>query len=264
MGCGGRWSCRDPAVTEMQTMMSRCFTPARTQGPLPQRTLYMVGDSHTSAMAPGVMAAVEGALDMAWVASGSGCGFLSESNIDVIFHLDGEEGRQNMHKGQICVAFNQAILRALEEQLQPCDVVLIHQISGKMVLPQLEYLQQLQQMVIGKGASLVLLGDTVTMPRAGKYCINVPQVCEVRQKLQAARKEEQVYSQLAQVDGTYYLPLYDLMCAADGTCGAFVPGTTTLAYWDYSHVTLAAALYVWPFICTFFRENGLLGDQASG
>ena len=44
-------------------------------------------------------------------------------------------------------------------------------------------------------------------------------------------------------------------------CDANVPGTTTLAYHDKDHLTSAGALYLWPYICAFFQEHGLLGFE---
>eukprot|EP00966_Prymnesium_polylepis_P197515 4577038-Prymnesium_polylepis.1 len=43
-------------------------------------------------------------------------------------------------------------------------------------------------------------------------------------------------------------------------CGAFVPGTSTLAFHDTGHLSSAGSLYLWPFLCDFFSSNGLLGE----
>eukprot|EP00966_Prymnesium_polylepis_P143389 3310159-Prymnesium_polylepis.1 len=70
-----------------------------------------------------------------------------------------------------CNVFNRAVDAALEQHLQPCDVVIIHHRAweqfgaatrGKMgtqVEQQKQRLLGLQQRVDAKGAKLVLLGD---------------------------------------------------------------------------------------------------------
>ena len=42
--------------------------------------------------------------------------------------------------------------------------------------------------------------------------------------------------------GVAHLPVAPLLCAADGTCDAHVPGTNALAAIDYAHLTTAASL----------------------
>ena len=39
-----------------------------------------------------------------------------------------------------------------------------------------------------------------------------------------------------------------------------VPGTTTVAYIDNNHLNSAGLAYLWPFLCSFFTQHGLLGE----
>ena len=33
-------------------------------------------------------------------------------------------------------------------------------------------------------------------------------------------------------------------------------------YFDKQHLTSAGAFYLWPYLCTFFRSNGLFGTSS--
>ena len=45
---------------------------------------------------------------------------------------------------------------------------------------------------------------------------------------------------------------------AHGRCGAVVPGTTTMAYHDNTHMTRGGATYLAPYLCSAFHGFGLL------
>jgi hypothetical protein len=63
-------------------------------------------------------------------------------------------------------------------------------------------------------------------------------------------------------EGTYYLPIHHLFCngaAPNDKCGVLIPGTTTVAYLDNNHLNSAGTSYLWPFVCSFLKQNGLLG-----
>ena len=56
----------------------------------------------------------------------------------------------------------------------------------------------------------------------------------------------------------YYIDIFGLFCDERGLCGPHVPGTSTLAIFDYGHLTQAGALYMSPFLCTELRRVGLV------
>ena len=69
------------------------------------------------------------------------------------------------------------------------------------------------------------------------------------------------YTQLVAEDhsnSTHYLKLSSLLCNGQ-TCGAYVAGTTTLLAADQDHLTWEAALSIWPELCAFVADAGLLG-----
>ena len=57
-----------------------------------------------------------------------------------------------------------------------------------------------------------------------------------------------------------YLPpswLYDKLCSAT-TCGAVVPGTNTVSYYDQNHLSTAGSLFLAPFLNCYLRQMGLV------
>lgn len=249
----------------MNARVRSCLTPQRSGG-FPQRSLFLLGDSHAGAIAPGLMAAVDGAVSMVWTATGYGCGLLPESIINSRFYGDPED------RPRLCKAFNNAIFDVLREQLQPCDIVVIHQERRKFdVNPSLvaSHMRAIQNVVHAKGAKLVFIGDGLRLPARGSYCITpaLRSRCTITfDPTSYSFHDETAYATLAQSDGTYFFPIVSLFCdVAQHSCGAQIPGTDTLAYYDDQHLSSAGALYLWPYLCSFLSDSGLLGtSSASG
>ena len=256
--------------SDARSRVDTCLTPARP--PNGQRAVFILGDSHARAIAPAVQAAFDGLAQVSYVSFSFMCGYVSEEYI----HGDASniDGGERMRHA--CSILNAQVDETLNSQLRGCDIVVLHQHSyrlndGKLQGPERKVAsvvaryRHLQAMVRAKGAQLVLLGDTLQLPEEGWRCAAnaaMARSCELTtgQAHAQLERERSVYTDLARDDpGTHYFALDELMCdAGSGTCGAFVPGTSTLAYSDKDHLTIAGALYLWPFICAFLTDNGLL------
>jgi len=262
--------------------VSECFTPPRSGGS-PQRTIFLLADSHSKALAPGLMAAINGAATVVWIGVSFWCGYVSDTYIyaddGIIPELDADHPViEDWRHQEICEAFTHAIDDALRDNLRACDIVALTHRSyasngnGKLDRyksdgvrgAQIEHYRHLQQLVASKDASLVLFGDVPELPKAGTRCSMNPSSCEnsvdeVRMQLQVERA---AYEELAREDNTFYYPLSDLFCNEETeTCGAFVPGTSTLMAGDQDHLLSEASLYLWPFLCAFIFDAGLLGSD---
>lgn len=55
----------------------------------------------------------------------------------------------------------------------------------------------------------------------------------------------------------HFFDPFPLFCPGE-TCTAHIPGTREPAFIDISHLTDAGSLYLWPFLCDFFRTLGVL------
>ena len=273
----------------LRTTVTRCMTPDRSGfAPelQPRRAVFMVGDSHTGALAKGLMVALDGAASVVWTATGGGCGYIG---VEVMGHeFECNECRcgncdcSSLEKADecwgantlvpLCDVFNQVVTSTLEVQLQPCDVVVVHHARSKwsaagspVYQSQLRKMRDLQQLVKRKGAKLVLIGDTPSLPYMGSYCVpstfapNAADRCATSWAGQTIT-DHVALEQLARDDeDTFFMPIFHLFCNADLTrCDANVPGTTTLAFHDKQHLTSAGALYLWPYLCSFFHDHGLV------
>lgn len=212
------------------------------------------------------MAAFDGAASVVWLAApehaaagldlgSSSCGYLT----NVLFWRDGEAACSNMA---------QLANTVLAAEMKPCDVVIIHNSHDKLqseqeAMEQYNYLSELQRLVGQKGAHLVLLGDSVGLNE------REPQMCLAGLAASCQRQwddltnefvwERQIYDALAAAsNSTFHMPIAELFCSLNGECGVHIPGTATSAYGDHEHLSNAGATYLWPFIASFFIQNGLL------
>mmetsp|Transcript_166514 Transcript_166514/g.404633 ORF Transcript_166514/g.404633 Transcript_166514/m.404633 type:complete len:133 (+) Transcript_166514:1-399(+) len=55
--------------------------------------------------------------------------------------------------------------------------------------------------------------------------------------------------ELSDLPGIFFFDILPLFCSGE-TCGAFIPGTGTLAYHDGNHLSDAGSFYLWPYLCT--------------
>ena len=265
----------------IRARVSECLTPPSRSGVHLQRTIFFLGDSHMYAAAPGLMAAVQGAANVVFLGSSFWCGIVSR---EYIFNDDATIGQGHgpiefEDNQNACAAINKAVDQALRDNLRSCDLLVLAQRSyastgnGKLDMRKSPEVQRTQlarylglsQLAAEKGASLLLLGDLRELPKAGSQCslsAALAASCEisvdkVQEQLQV---ETRTYEELAHNSNIFYFPTGDLFCDHErGNCGAFVPGTSTIVTQDKDHITVEAALYLWPFLCAFMLDSGLLG-----
>ena len=64
---------------------------------------------------------------------------------------------------------------------------------------------------------------------------------------------------------THFYSPHDLFCdGVAGHCGPYVPGTSALAIYDRHHLSDTGSLYLWPHLCAFLWDAGLLRRSALG
>eukprot|EP00966_Prymnesium_polylepis_P287048 6630349-Prymnesium_polylepis.1 len=224
------------------------------------------------------MAAFQGAASVVWSAMGAGCGFVPDRPMVEVFQENEED-----YKRDFCLAYNHGVLEAFKSHLQPCDVVVItyEQTKYSLGFGIIPYFEETQRLVKSKGAKLVIIGDTAGLPERGSYCINSPvqpyasERCDFRwgDRGQSDIQDEPHLNRLALDNSTFFFPVRQLLCespnylgnapdpsqrSSDDRCGAYVPGTSTLAIFDRHHLTIAGALYLWPYLCSMFESNGLI------
>jgi hypothetical protein len=191
-----------------------------------------------------------------------------------------------------CRQYNAQALAVLQQTLLPADVVVVAQAHTKFLEhgnlhgavsqgllagwgqgllevhrhpnpnPDPNPNWEVHRLVEGQNASLVLLGDIGTsIKNTGIACfLNHPRHCnkpkaEVVASLQPLHG---MYAALARNHSSIHFwgDQLDLICDTP-TCSVLIPGTASLGIWDGNHLTTTASLYMWPFLCGFFRDAGL-------
>ena len=249
------WDPGDDSTPDDCFLPGEHFEPGRQPGA--ERTVFMLGDSHAAAFAPGLAKAVRGNMAMAM---GSGPSFMFVWSGDVRFSL-------------------------LETVLQKGDVVLTVQAArepgsdanpigdgGSYYGPsQLAFFRwALIPMLQSKGGSLVLFEDVYRLGGAGDG-VNSMYFCPPGStRCDYTEAEVNAFAGLRPVDKQrlqdfaaefpetvrVFDRASDLMMA-HGHGSNMVPGTSINAYVDSDHVSIAGGEYFAPYLCAAFDEWGL-------
>ena len=106
-----------------------------------------------------------------------------------------------------------------------------------------------------RGARLVIMGDPPRLPMHATRCLYQPTNCYTT----TANSDQN--AQLAPLatshTGILYVAIHNLFCNS-ANCMGQIPGTTTWAFFDSTHLTQAGALYLWPYLCSALELAGFL------
>ena len=119
---------RFTTLNELHSKVGACLTPQRGAG-MPERAIFMIGDSHANSLSHGLAKAAEGALSMVWVGAGDGCGY----------HPAGVTASTMTSHQENCKAYNDAVNDALRDQVRASDVVLVMNAGYKWVPAQVPH-----------------------------------------------------------------------------------------------------------------------------
>jgi len=262
------WTCQTKGhkITEQATS---------TQGSKPN-TFYLLGDSHANHMVPAVKLAVDGRLNVQNLGKG-GC-----------FYGPWPPG-SNQNDMKECQAHHELVTAQLVDKLVPGDIVAVsnsatrfHSDRDSLIAYKIAYktfenwiaayktaLESLHTKVSARGGKMMIFGfsPTYVYISGGNDCIptyfkpDAASKCE--KPLETSRmKTKAVMQALATLPpAVVVFNHHDLFCD-DRVCGAFVPGTKTLAFADSSHFTDAAQRYLAPYLCSFLSSHDMLPSKA--
>jgi len=239
-----------PNVTDVEERIRLCITPTRS--PASQRVLWLLGDSHAGSLQPGVRRSVQGTMAYRWMTV-INCGLLDCS----------AGAGWDCAKNANCRAATQTMLAVLREHATAGDVVVVSHAGYKVGAEHVPFFRNVVVPILSAaGASLVIMGDPPMTKNSISYC--TPSVfkpdafkgCETAFAPEANWDQNQEFKVLTtETDNVFYFDIYEHFCT-DAVCGIVVPGTTTFAYIDNSHLTTMGGLYLWPYFCAFFRARG--------
>jgi len=266
--------------------LNAAMVPQR-QGPMPSRVLYLFGDSLSEAGEEAFIAATRGTLQVINIGLASPCGFRDPKGIK-----NNYKGVPGDISANACSAFQDAIMHSLRRYLRAGDIVAILQ----KVLPLTDenydatyFSTELLEITKPRGATLLLLGgwpahgvdpgvrsdldvcqdqlDTSMGYQAVVSCLptfiqpTVSPCCTVSGPGHAYTDRARAYKslELAHPGQIYFFDLYPLLCNDDSKhCTLYLPGTHVVAYKDTLHVNYEGSISLWPFICDYMDEQGLL------
>ena len=279
------------------TVSTNCLTPGHPAsnapargGSNPSRVLFLVGDSHSLAMVATFGAAlVNSPFSLAYTAMSDGGGFQADwpnPAPDCAPATQRTCNRQTqLHHEANAPAWVAGVRLALDAQMQVGDVLAL--VTAEWKFPhqtyidlQRDFLRSIAQLAQRKGVKLLLVGDVPYLKDRGENCLTSQTVanCDTprgesvwyywpanRREPNAVALHQAVDAMHTQVAAEYpstvtYLPVswfYDKLCTAT-SCGAVVPGTSTLAYLDANHLSTAGSLYLAPFMNCYLSDQGLL------
>ena len=226
--------------------MYACLTPSR---PSPgARVAFLVGDSHAGSIKNGIERAVQSDMTLAWVGiTGNTCGLLhsaTNGNSAICAEVKAiieERLAANVMAGDL-VAVSHAGYKYYYTEHQQAQIALLRSVYTTILQP--------------RGANLVIMGDPPRLPRWAIYCLNAVANCYTSSVTNT--DQNAMLAPLAnEFPGVLYVEIFHLFCDSQ-RCMAQVPGTSTFAFFDDSHLTTAGGLYLWPYLCAAFQAAGFI------
>ena len=232
-----------------------CLTPSRPAGR--ERAVFLIGDSHATALVPGFTAGIAGAAELVWAAVPHPRPWTYE-----------DPG-----------GFYDSARRALDEHLREGDVVVWSVVAT--------IFSRGADLIDARNATLLLLGDLPMLPLAGHAggvhlldrCMptrenpGADDLCWMRRSDVYERGLGNIAPTLQELADaharTSYLALTDHLCVGagdDATCGAPLPigqpapvaFANTAGYADNNHLSQAGSLALWPLLCRTMRDHAML------
>lgn len=233
---------------ELAQLAQVCLTPDRgVHGRRP--AIFLLGDSHAGAISAGMKAAGAGVFSVHWWAKSAS-------------HLFDKHDKRSY--------FQSAGIEVLSDVLRRGDIVAIAVSYTSRWRPNATatYILELYNISLARNASILLFDDRPPLPVNGWECLPTVFRPSPFNKCQVSLQDlpklypkhiqmREIMITLAQLPGIFFFSYLRLLCD-DTMCGAFIPGTTTLAFYDNQHLTEAASLYLYPFICHYLGTHGLL------
>jgi hypothetical protein len=214
------------------------FTKYMVDTCLPQwngPAVYLVGDSKTSATLYALL----------------------DATSLPVFHLGAFFGIYSYHPENWLL-----VMERLKTVLKANDIVIVHErLEADPVRTSAQYWEDkenLAKIVEYFGAKLVVFGDFAILPDDPRKCAlsGDEGPCTVAKSASLywqAEKRQAIAKLMQSHKSVYFFDPMEYLCIKD-SCGPYVPGTRTMAYFDSTHLGEWGARYLWPFICPLLQS----------
>jgi len=249
------WS--DDVATSM-ARVDKCLTPDRGRDGK-GRAMFLIGDSHAAMFVTALREAVGKSYSLSFQALGKSECFRLKTSYQSYCTALLEAIKKNLRSGDVL------LLSFAIWQFSPYKVGMD---SGSLENVH-EYacvLNKWHRLVSARNATMIMLGDptpskqpglscvpTASSPNAGSLCARPVEWSD----LYGRHLREQLHILEQAWHDVHFFDPRALFCT-EQACGAMVPGTHTLAIGDYEHLTIEGSYYIWPFLCSFLQDKGIL------
>jgi hypothetical protein len=204
----------------------------------------LLGDSHAASIKVGVERALQGRMVLAWVGvTGNTCGYIYSATSGFcleVFNLMRTQLQAHLRSGDMVIV-SHAGYKFYHASQQQAQIALLRDLYTTILQP--------------RGCNLVIMGDPPTLPMYAIRCLYLPSNCYAST---TNTDQNALLAPLAQEStGIAYIEIHSLFCDSS-RCMGQVPGTSTWAYFDDSHLTVSGGLYLWPYLCDAFEAAGFM------
>lgn len=187
------------------------------------------------------------------------------SILQSIFAADqvGSFTRSQKNWGDPMFNYSDKMVQALGSRVRKGDLVFLAGIRSVYENTAAD-LDKLVNATVPRGANVLLVGEIGNLQKPAPMCVptyynrRASQDCEEKKekRVQNGQQITELLRQTAKRPGVFLFDALPYFCD-DQTCGAFIPGTTSLAYYDQSHLSRVAKQYITPFLRDFIHVNKL-------
>jgi len=253
-------------TVDMASLAETCLSPDR--GWEAAKAVFVLGDSHAHHLVPGITRATslfrQRGFSIRYSTVGSGCAYLPQT-------LSGGSSGRGQGR-QSCTLYNVASTLMLAQNLREGDIVIVAHVGISVFASEsiredyMNHMLRLNEFVLRSNATRLLVSDVVHLPARGIMCLPSDYLdpalahhCEV--PLESARRQSNAsltaMESLRAEGGILVHDLMPVMCTKL-SCGAMLPGTTRLAFYDDNHLTDDASAYAVESLEKFLQHKSLL------
>ena len=242
---------------ELQVPSASAVAACVSRSSTDQEVIFLIGDSHAGHLGIGLRAAVRGVISVRLLSMSANIGWDAMS-------------ATAMSSTKLMENYA-ATMATVYHNMKAGDIISFSFAYSLMGLRNFRFLLLFLQGAVAtatsSNVSVILFGDVPHMPAAhlGLKCLIPGHQKECTVAFESARLPgspiKQYASELATIvqyqAKAHYFDIFELFCD-NISCSQFVPGTTTLATYDNSHLSVEGSLYLWPYICDFLSSYRLL------